>query len=112
MYMVGLENFMVEVDAKYIKGMINNVDIQPSATINRWIARILLFDFKLRHVSAKDQALADGLSQRQRTSEDSDDDGDTSVRKSGPCNRKKTANRTDLDRFGPDHQLPVAYISD
>ena len=25
-----------------------------------------------------------------------------SVRKSGPRNRKKTANRTDLDRFGPD----------
>ena len=36
----------------------------------------------------------------------------TSVRKSGPCNRKKTANRTDLDRFGPDRQLPVAYVSD
>ena len=35
-----------------------------------------------------------------------------SVRKSGPCNRKKTANRTDLDRFGPDCQLPVAYVSD
>ena len=38
--------------------------------------------------------------------------GRCSVRKSGPCNRKKTANRTDLDRFGPDRQLPVAYVSD
>jgi hypothetical protein len=56
---VGIKNFVVEVDAKYIKGMINNPDIQPSATINRWIAGILLFDFKLRHVPAKDHIAAD-----------------------------------------------------
>ena len=37
----------------------------------------MLFDFKLRHVSAKDHAPADGLSRRRRTSEDSDDDEDT-----------------------------------
>ena len=51
MFIIGVENLVVEVDAKYIKGMINNPDIQPSAMINRWIAGILLFDFKLRHVS-------------------------------------------------------------
>ena len=34
MYVVGIKNFVVEVDAKYIKGMINNPDIQPNATIN------------------------------------------------------------------------------
>ena len=50
MYIVGVKNFVVEVNAKYIKGMINNPDLQPNATINRWIAGILLFDFKLRHV--------------------------------------------------------------
>jgi Integrase zinc binding domain len=33
MYIIGVKNFVVEVDAKYIKGMINNPDIQPSATI-------------------------------------------------------------------------------
>jgi hypothetical protein len=32
--------------------MLNNPDIQPNATINRWIAGILLFDFKLVHVPA------------------------------------------------------------
>jgi hypothetical protein len=54
MFIIGMENFVVEVDAKYIKGMINDPDIQPSTTINRWIVGILLFDFKLRHVLAKD----------------------------------------------------------
>ena len=64
---------MVEVDAKYIKGMINNPDIQPNATINRWIAGILLFDFKLRHVPGKDHAPADGLSRRAHTDDDEED---------------------------------------
>jgi hypothetical protein len=76
MYIVGLKNFVVEVDAKYIKGMINNPDIQPSATINRWIAGILLFGFKLRHVSAKDHAPADGLSRRRKSPDDSEDEED------------------------------------
>ena len=49
-HIIGVRNLVVEVDAKYIKGMINNPDIQPNATINRWIAGILLFEFKLVHV--------------------------------------------------------------
>lgn len=53
---------MVEVNAKYIKGMINNPNIQPSATTNCWIAGILLFNFKLQYVPTKDHASADGLS--------------------------------------------------
>ena len=61
-YVVHVKNLVVEVDAKYIKGMINNLDIQPSAPINQWIAGNLSFDFKLRHVSAKDHIAADGLS--------------------------------------------------
>ena len=77
MYIIGVKNLVIEVDAKYIKGMINNPDIQPSATINRWIAGILLFDFKLRHVSAKDHAPADGLSRRRRSPDDEDEDQNT-----------------------------------
>ena len=77
MYIIGVKNFVVEVDAKYIKGMINNPDIQPSATINRWIAGILLFNFKLRHVSAKDHTPADRLSRRPRSPDDPDDDQNT-----------------------------------
>ena len=44
-------NLVVEMDAKYIKGMINNPDLQPNATINRWIAGILLFHFKIHHIT-------------------------------------------------------------
>jgi hypothetical protein len=51
-YIIGVKNLIVEVDAKYLKGMLNNPDIQPNATINQWIAGILLFDFKLVHVPA------------------------------------------------------------
>jgi hypothetical protein len=40
----------VEVDVKYIKGMLNELDLQPNAAINWWIQGILLFDFKLIHV--------------------------------------------------------------
>lgn len=69
-FIIGLKNFVVEVDAKYIKGMINNPDIQPNNTINRWIAGILLFDFRLRHVPARDHTPADGLSRRRRAEDD------------------------------------------
>jgi hypothetical protein len=43
--------------------MLNNPDIQPNATINRWIAGILLFDFKLVHVPGATHG-PDGLSRR------------------------------------------------
>jgi len=50
LWIIGVRNLVVEVDAKYIKGMLNNPNIQPNAIINRWIAGILLFDFMLKHV--------------------------------------------------------------
>jgi hypothetical protein len=34
MHIFSITNLTVEVDAKYIKGMINNLDLQPNATIN------------------------------------------------------------------------------
>jgi hypothetical protein len=37
-FIFGVSDLEVEVDANYIKGMLNNPDIQPNATINRWIA--------------------------------------------------------------------------
>ncbi|KAJ2911441.1 hypothetical protein MD484_g8972, partial [Candolleomyces efflorescens] len=77
-YIIGVKNLVVEVDARYIKGMINNPDIQPNATINRWIAGILLFHFKLRHVPARLHTAADGLSRREPSPTDpiQDDDYD------------------------------------
>ncbi|KIK74967.1 hypothetical protein PAXRUDRAFT_38767, partial [Paxillus rubicundulus Ve08.2h10] len=54
----------VKLDVKYVKGMINNPDLQPNATINQWIAGILLFLFKLVHIPADKHAGPDGLSCR------------------------------------------------
>lgn len=72
LHIIRVRNFVVEVDAKYIKGMINNPDIQPNATINRWIAGILLFNFKLVHVPGTGHAGPDGLSRRERAEADED----------------------------------------
>lgn len=74
-WIIGVKNLVVEVDAKYIKGMINNPDIQPSAAVNRWISAILLFDFRLRHVPGSLHG-PDGLSRRPRAPEDPETDDD------------------------------------
>ena len=50
LYLLGVRNLIIEVDAKYIKGMLANPDIAPSASINRWILGILMFHFTLVHV--------------------------------------------------------------
>jgi hypothetical protein len=61
-HLIGLRIFIVEMDAQFIKGMLRNPDVQPNATINRWIAAILLFDFKLVHIPADKHHGPDGLS--------------------------------------------------
>ena len=50
------------MDAKYIKGMINNSDLQLNATINWWITGILLFHFEICHITANRHTGPDGLS--------------------------------------------------
>ena len=64
------------MDAKYIKGMINNPDLQPNTTINQWIAGILLFHFKLRHISADSHTGPDGLLHRPPSDDDPPDTDD------------------------------------
>lgn len=64
LYLIGAKNLKVEVDAKYIKGMLNEPDLQPNATINRWIQGILLFDFTLVHIPADKHKGPDALSRR------------------------------------------------
>lgn len=76
LYIVGVKNLVVEMDAAYIKGMLNNPDIQPNATINRWIAGILLFTFKLRHIPAAEFTCTDGLSRRRAAPEDPPEEDD------------------------------------
>ena len=68
--------FHLEVDAKYIKGMLNNPDIQPNNAINRWITGILLFNFKLIHVPGKLHGGPDGLSRQRSTPEDEEEPQD------------------------------------
>jgi len=63
LYLIGLRNLVVEVDAKFIKGMLANPDIAPSASINRWIVSILMFHFELVHIPSAFHG-PDGLSRR------------------------------------------------
>ena len=64
LHLIGIKNFHVEVDAQYIKGMLNEPDLQPNAAMNRWIQGILMFDFKLIHVPATKFRGPDALSRR------------------------------------------------
>ena len=63
-YLIELNHFFVEVNAKYIKGMINNPDLQSNVTINRWIVEILLFPFTLIHILVTRHIESDDLSRR------------------------------------------------
>jgi hypothetical protein len=75
LHIVGTRNLVVEMDASFICGMLNNPDCQPNATINRWIAAIHLFDFKLVHIPAEKHHGPDGLSRRAPVEgEDADED--------------------------------------
>ena len=61
--LIGIQNLVIEVDASYIKGMLRNPDVAPSASINRWIVSILMFHFNLVHVPGSHHG-PDGLSCR------------------------------------------------
>src|SRR6266702_682614 len=74
-HIVGITDLIVEMDAQYICGMLNNLDVQPNAAMNRWITAIKLFDFKLIHVPAEKHAGPDGLSQCELILGEDDDDG-------------------------------------
>ena len=62
------------MDTKYIKGMINNPDLQPNMTINQWITGILLFHFKMCHITADRHTGPDGLSCRPPANTDPPED--------------------------------------
>ena len=74
-YLLGVRNIIVEVDAKYIKGMLANPDIAPSASINRWILGILMFHFTLVHVPGTHHG-PDGLSRRRPQPGDDEEESD------------------------------------
>jgi len=62
-YLIGVRNLIIEVDARYIKGMLANPDLHPGASINRWILAILTFHFELIPVPGTSHG-PDGLSRR------------------------------------------------
>ena len=70
LFTIGVKKFVVEMDAKFIKGMLNSPALHPNDAINRWISAILLFDFDLVHVPADKHTGADGLSRRPHAPED------------------------------------------
>jgi hypothetical protein len=75
LYLIGLRNLVIEVDAKYIKGMLANPDIAPSASINRWIVSLSMFQFTLVHVPGAFHG-PDGLSRRKPQPGDSSESED------------------------------------
>ena len=64
LYLVGAAKLVIEMDASYVKNMINNPDMQPNNALNRWIQGILLHDFILQHVPATHFKGPDALSRR------------------------------------------------
>src|SRR5882724_677954 len=62
LYIIGVKNLRVKINASYIIGMLNNPDIQPGAVDNRWIVSIKLFQFELVHVPGCLHTGPDGLS--------------------------------------------------
>jgi hypothetical protein len=74
LYLIGVRNLVVEVDTRYIKGMLSNPDISPSASINRWIVTILTFHFDLIHVPGTHHGPDGLLRQPQQVRDDEDQD--------------------------------------
>ena len=50
LYLISVCNLVVEVDSRYIKGMLAKPNLHPRASINRWILAILTFHFTLVHI--------------------------------------------------------------
>jgi hypothetical protein len=75
-HLIRVHNLIIEVDASYIKDMLSNPDIQPNATINRWIATILLFDFKLIHIPTEKHKGPNRLSRCKPAPGKEEDDND------------------------------------
>ncbi|KAJ2921640.1 hypothetical protein H1R20_g15454, partial [Candolleomyces eurysporus] len=61
--LIMVQPLVVEMDAKYVQGMLQNPGAAPNATINWWIENVRKFHFELSHVMGKTFP-ADGLSQR------------------------------------------------
>ena len=52
-FLIGCRKLVVETDMKYIHRMLSHPEMGPNGTINRWIEKILMFHFELRHIAGK-----------------------------------------------------------
>jgi hypothetical protein len=75
-HIIGITNLVVEMDAQYMCGMLNNPDVQPNMAMNCWIAAILLFNFKLEHVPTERHLGPNGLSRHKPIPREEEEDGD------------------------------------
>jgi len=75
LWLIGAKKLVVEVNAQYIKGMLNKLDLHSNAAINRWIAAILMFDFELVHVPGTKHKGPDGLSRRRVADSEEKEEG-------------------------------------
>jgi len=75
MYIIGVRNLVVEVDCRSIKGMLDNPNLAPNASMNRWIIAIRMFHFELVHVPGILHG-PDGLSRRPSQPDDAPDEED------------------------------------
>ena len=75
LWLIGVKKLVVEMDAQYIKGMLNKPDLYPNAAMNRWIGVILMFDFELVHVPGTKHKGPDGLSRRRVTDSKEEEEG-------------------------------------
>ena len=76
LFIIGVQNLVVETDMRYIKEMLVHPDIQSSASINQWILAILTFQFTLVHVKEKTHAPDGLLRQPQQPKDDISDEDD------------------------------------
>ena len=58
--LLGCRKLVIETDARYIHGMLNHLKMGLNAMVNRWIEKILMFYFKLRHVDLNWMVCQDG----------------------------------------------------
>ena len=75
LWLIGMKKLVVEMDAQYIKGMLNKLDLHPNAAMNRWIAVILMFDFKLVYVPGTKHKGPDGLLRRKLADSEEEREG-------------------------------------
>ena len=64
-WLLGCRKLIVEMDAKYLKGMLSNPGIAPNATIMYYVEDVLIYHFTLCYVPGKTFSM-DGLLRRMK----------------------------------------------